>query len=76
MFINRLLIESHTIPSMLRNHFALHKMLINIVKQLMMSELEIVYFSLYLDKMGWTTDNYSVDDNLLITGISVKVSSI
>ena len=73
MFINRILIESNLIPPGLRNNFALHKILISIVKQLMMNEFEIVYFSIYLDKMGWTTEGYQLDDNLLITGLSVKV---
>jgi hypothetical protein len=47
-----------------------------VVKTLLMNELEIVYLSLYLDKMGWTTENYSIEDNLMITGISVKVKFI
>jgi hypothetical protein len=41
----------------------------------MMSELEIVYFSLYLDKIGWITEGYQIDENLMITGLSVKVLS-
>jgi len=38
-----------------------------------MNEIEIVYFSLYLDKIGWITDGYQIDENLMITGLSVKV---
>ena len=73
MFVNRIIIESSTLPQNLRTNFALHKILFGIVKTLLMNELEIVYFSIYLDKMGWTTEGYQLDENLLITGISVKV---
>ena len=76
MFVNRIIIESASLPPGLRTNFALHKILINIVKTLLMNELEIVYFSLYLDKMGWTTEGYQLDENLLITGISVKVTNL
>lgn len=38
-----------------------------------MNELEVVYLSLFLDKMGWQTEGYQIDENLLITGISVKM---
>lgn len=72
-FVNRVIIESTTIPQNLRNTFPLHKIFIGIVKTLMMNELEIVYLSLYLDKMGWVSNGYLVEDNLLITAISVKV---
>jgi hypothetical protein len=65
--------ESTTIPQGLRTNFAMHKILFNIVKTLMMNELEIVYLSLYLDKIGWVTEGYQIDENLLITGLSVKV---
>ncbi len=76
MFINRLIIESQTLPAQIRNNFALHKIILNIVKTLLMNELEIVYFSLYLDKMGWITEGFQLDDNLLLTGFSVKVGNI
>ena len=76
MFVNRIIIESPSLPPSLRTNFALHKILFGIMKTLMMNELEIVYFSLYLDKMGWTTEGYQLDENLLITGISVKVNLI
>jgi hypothetical protein len=73
MYLNRIIIESHSLPQVLRTNFPLHKILFNICKTLLMNELEIVYLSLYLDKMGWMTEGYTVEDNLLITGISVKV---
>ncbi len=76
MFINRLIIESETLPPTMRNNFPLHKIILNIVKSLMMNELEIVYFSLYLDKMGWMTQGFQVDENLLLTAFSVKVGNI
>jgi hypothetical protein len=74
LFVNRMIVDSQSLPSQLRNHYPLHKILFTTVKALLMNELEIVYLSLYLDKMGWTTEGYTLNDNLLITGISVKVN--
>jgi hypothetical protein len=68
-----MILESESLPNNIRTHYPLHKILINVTKTLLMNELEIVYFSLYLDKMGWQTEGYSLEDNLLITGLSVKV---
>jgi hypothetical protein len=41
-----------------------------------MNEFEIAYYSLYLDKLGWITEGFCLEDNLLITGLSVKVKLI
>ena len=38
-----------------------------------MNEIEIVFFSLYLDKVGWITDGYNLEDNLLIIALFTKV---
>ena len=44
------------------------------MKTLMMNELEIVYFSIFLDNLGWTTKEFNLEENLIMTGISVKVN--
>lgn len=41
-----------------------------------MNELEIVYFSIFLDNLGWTTKDFKLEENLLMTGISVKVNKL
>ncbi len=69
-----MILESENLPNNIRTHYPLHKILFNVTKTLIMNELEIVYLSLYLDKMGWITEGYSLEDNLLITGLSVKVN--
>lgn len=74
MFVNRIIIDSTSLPDSIRNHYPLHKIMLNIVKTLLMNEQEIVYLSLYLDKIGWATEDYTMEENLLITGISVKVN--
>jgi hypothetical protein len=68
-----MILESESLPNVLRNNYPLHKILLNVTKSLLMNELEIVYLSIYLDKMGWQTEGYNLEDNLLITGLSVKV---
>ena len=73
VIINRTITESKNCPDHFRNNYALHKFLYNTVKTLLMNELEIVYFSIFLDNLGWDTENFDLEENLLMTGISVKV---
>ena len=70
--ITQLINTSTTLPKELKNNYPLNNMLLDITKELMFTDLEIVYFSLYLDNFGWTNEYYDVKDNLVITGISVK----
>ena len=76
VIINRTITESKICPDYLRNNYALHKYLYNTVKTLLMNELEIVYFSMFLDNLGWETYDFDLEENLLMTGISVKVNKI
>ena len=70
--ITQLINTSKTLPKELKNNYPLNNMLLDITKELMFSDLEIVYFSLFLDNFGWTNDYYDVKDNLIITGLCVK----
>ena len=63
-------------PGNLRNQYALHKIILNVVKTLMMNELEIVYLSLYLDYLGWVSEGFQLDENMLMLGVAVKVTII
>ena len=64
--------ESKQLPKELRKNFSLHSLVIKVVKQLMMNELEIVYFSLYLDKFGWKNENFELMDYFIIAALKVK----
>jgi len=33
----------------------------------------LVYFSIYLDKLGWESNGFSLEDNLLLTALAVKM---
>ena len=70
--ITQLINTSTTLPKDLKNNYPLNNILLDIVKELMLSDLEIVYYSLFLDIFGWTNEYYDVKDNLVITGLSVK----
>jgi len=70
--ITQLINTSTSLPSNLKNEYPINNILLDIVKELMFTDLEIVYFSLYLDNFGWTNDYYDVKDNLVITALSVK----
>lgn len=73
MIITRMFNDSKTLPKELRNEYPLHTLIIKIATQLMMNELEIIYFSIYLDLFGWTNDDFDIIEHFLITGLSVKV---
>jgi hypothetical protein len=83
VFINRIIIESKSsklllklVTNEIRNRHPLHKILLNVVKTVLLNELEIVYLSIYLDKLGWESPGFSLEDNLLLTALAVKVYSI
>ena len=40
---------------------------------MMLNELEVVYFKIFIDKFGWETEGLSLEDNLLIMSFEVKV---
>ena len=64
------LINTSTILSKdLKINYPLSNILLDIVKELMLSDLEIVYHPLFLDNLGWTNEYYDVKDNLVITEI-------
>jgi hypothetical protein len=48
-------------------------MILNVVKTVLLNELELVYFSIYLDKLGWESQGFMLEDNLLLTALAVKV---
>lgn len=70
--ITQIINTSTTLPNELKNYYPLNNILLDITKELMFTDLELVYFSLYLDNFGWTNEYYDVKDNLIITGLSVK----
>jgi hypothetical protein len=65
--------ESSTLTESIKNNNPLHKIIFKIVNTLLMNETEIVYFALYLDKLGWTTEGLSLKNSLLITAFFSKV---
>lgn len=72
MVINRLCVESTTIPDSLRNQFPVHSLILKMTKELMLNQLELVYLSLYFDKFGWRNNQFEVLDYFIIIGLSVK----
>ena len=51
--ITKLIKTSTTIPKELKANYPLNSILMEIVKEFMLTDLEIVYLSLYLDIYGW-----------------------
>ena len=70
--ITKLINTSNTISKSLKSNYPLNDILIEIVKEFMLTDLEIVYFSLYLDIYGWENKYFDLKDNLILTALSVK----
>jgi len=70
--ITKLINTSNSIPKNLKPNYPLNDILIGIVKEFMLTDLEIVYFSLYLDIYGWENKYFDIVDNLILTALSVK----
>lgn len=50
-----------------------YKNIISIIKELMMNEIEIALFTLYIDDLGWTFKGVHYLVHILFTGILTKV---
>jgi hypothetical protein len=70
--ITKLINTSSSLPNKLKSNYPLNNLLIEIVKEFMLSDLEIVYLSLYLDIYGWENKFFDIKDNLILTALSVK----
>ena len=70
--ITKLIKTSNTIPKELKANYPLNSILMEIVKEFMLTDLEIVYLSLYLDIYGWESQYFDIKDNLILTTLSVK----
>lgn len=68
--------SSSTLPTHLKNELNIHKELLNIVKELMMNEFEIILFTMYIDDIGWEKKDYKAKLHLLCIAILAKVSLI
>ena len=67
--------QSQNVPDEIRLKGNLFKQLINIVKQLMMNEYEIILFTLYIDELGWENAEFQICENLFYVGILTKLLS-
>lgn len=47
--------------------------MLGVVKTMLMNEIELVYFYIYLERLGWESSGFSLEDNLLLTSFAVKV---
>ena len=70
--ITKLIKTSNSIPKDLKINYPLNSILMEIVKEFMLTDLEIVYLSLYLDIYGWENKYFDIKDNLILTTLSVK----
>lgn len=71
--MNRLIIESSSLTDQIRNIHPVYQHIFNITKLLFMNELEITYFSIYLDRFSWYSDGFTFEENLLIIALVAKV---
>ena len=70
--ITKLIKTSNTITKEIKVNYPINSILMEIVKEFMLTDLEIVYLSLYLDIYGWENKYFDIKDNLILTALSVK----
>ena len=56
-----------------RINYPIHKLIISVTKKFMLTEYELVYFSLYLDKFGWLNPDYYIEQNLNFCALTTKI---
>lgn len=64
---------SNTIPKDLIQDKQIYKNFINIIKDLMMNEIEITLFTMYIDDIGWVFPGIHYLVHILFTGLLTKV---
>jgi len=57
--INRLISDSNNLTIKIKKDNSLHVIIFKIIKELLFTELEIVYLALFLEKFGWENDKLS-----------------
>ena len=70
--ITKLIKTSNSITKEIKVNYPINSILMEIVKEFMLTDLEIVYLSLYLDIYGWENKYFDIKDNLILTALSVK----
>ena len=65
--------KSSSLSKEIRNSIPIHTIMINIVKDLLLNELELVYLAIYLDRFSWKTEGFSVEETIYTTAVVVKM---
>ena len=68
-----MVLDSKTLSTKLKNSYPVIINLFNVVKNLILSELEITYWFIYLEKSSWAKQGCSFEDHLLVTGLAAKI---
>lgn len=68
----RIFIDKNLVPQALIYNNPLKKILLTTISTLLMNQMEIVFFSFYLEYIMWD-DTIKLEDNLLLTGLYTKV---
>lgn len=71
--INKIVLETKIDISKIRLNYPLHKLILNTVKTYMMTENELVYFSIYLDRFGWASSEFFIEDYFGLIALTVKM---
>lgn len=61
--INRIINDAQNLSDNIKLKYPLQRILYKIVRCLLMSELEIIYLSLFLDKLGWAIQDLNQSEN-------------
>ncbi len=69
--IRSIIDKSNIIPHVIKGE--IYGILCRLVKLLMMSELEIVYLSSLLERIGWESYGFCIHHHLFMSALDVKV---
>jgi len=68
-----MVLNSKTLTPNIKNSHPVIIHLFNVVKSLLLSEVEMACWFIYLERFSWEKVGYSFEDNLLITALAAKV---
>ena len=68
-----MVLNSKTLTPNIKNSHPVIIHLFNVVKSLLLSEVEMACWFIYLERFSWEKVGYSFEDNLLISALAAKV---
>lgn len=69
------IISGGNLPDGLAQQYPINTIILKVCRYLLLNEIELSIFSIYLDRLGWNPSEFDFDDNLLVVAILAKMNS-